>query len=402
MTYRPSRWLPVLGLGAASLVACSSPKEEEPVAKSTQAVSTTLVISQVYGGGGGTGTYKADYVEITNIGSSSVALGGMSIQYASATGNSWSHFDFPVFSLAPGKRYLVQLASSGSAPDLPVTADATGTINMSGTAGKVALVNSTTPLTCGGTGDAGGGRCPSGSYIDMVGYGTTATDYEGSVGPAGAPSTTSAVVRKNGGCQDTDDNAGDFEVVTAPVPRNNASPAVSCGTDAGSDADGATDAADAADGATDATDASDAADGGADTDDGAADSGAADSGAADTTVADTTVADTTTADTTTADTTTADTTTADSTAADSAADSADDTTPPEDTGTTPTDTGTAPSDTGSAVDGGADTGTIAPAETETDSGCGCATPGTSTSDRTTQGALAAILVGGLLARRRRR
>ena len=40
--------------------------------------STTLVISQAYGGGGGTtGTYIADYVEIKNISTSPQSLGGL-------------------------------------------------------------------------------------------------------------------------------------------------------------------------------------------------------------------------------------------------------------------------------------------------------------------------------------
>src|SRR5688572_4031011 len=51
------------------------------------AVSPNLVISQVYGGGGNSGaTYTHDYIEIFNRGSSTVALAGMSLQYASATG----------------------------------------------------------------------------------------------------------------------------------------------------------------------------------------------------------------------------------------------------------------------------------------------------------------------------
>jgi hypothetical protein len=51
------------------------------------AVSTDVVISQVYGGGGNTdATYKNDYVELLNRETSTVGLSGWSIQYASSVG----------------------------------------------------------------------------------------------------------------------------------------------------------------------------------------------------------------------------------------------------------------------------------------------------------------------------
>ena len=51
------------------------------------AISTTIVISQVYGGGGNTGaTYTHDFVELFNRGTSTVLLEGWSIQYTSAAG----------------------------------------------------------------------------------------------------------------------------------------------------------------------------------------------------------------------------------------------------------------------------------------------------------------------------
>ena len=49
-------------------------------------VSTTIVISQIYGGGGNAAaTYKNDYIEPFNRGSISVSLNGWSVQYAAAT-----------------------------------------------------------------------------------------------------------------------------------------------------------------------------------------------------------------------------------------------------------------------------------------------------------------------------
>src|SRR5207248_7016560 len=94
----------------------------------------------------------------------------------------------------------------------------TGTIAMSSTAGKVALVNTTTLLS---------GTCPSGaSIIDLVGFGSTANCFEGS-GPTPAPSNSTAVLRGSNGCTETDNNASDF-TAGAPTPRNTSSPTNTC------------------------------------------------------------------------------------------------------------------------------------------------------------------------------
>lgn len=175
-----------------------------------------VVISQVYGGGGNSGaTYKNDFVELFNPTNAAVDLSGWSVQYASATGSSWQ-VTLLSGSIAPGQYYLVQQgAGTAGTVDLP-TPDATGTIFMSGTAGKIALVNNTTALS---------GVCPAG-FIDLVGFGGTASCFEGS-GPTAAPSNTLAVLRNNNGCQDNNNNAADF-ATGAPNPRNTASPLNSC------------------------------------------------------------------------------------------------------------------------------------------------------------------------------
>lgn len=175
-----------------------------------------VVISQVYGGGGNSGaTYKNDFIELFNPTNAAVDLSGWSVQYASATGSSWQ-VTLLSGSIAPGQYYLVQQgAGTAGTVDLP-TPDATGTIFMSGTAGKIALVNNTTALS---------GVCPAG-FIDLVGFGGTASCFEGS-GPTAAPSNTLAVLRNNNGCQDNNNNAGDF-ATGAPNPRNTASPLNSC------------------------------------------------------------------------------------------------------------------------------------------------------------------------------
>src|SRR2546421_10302755 len=56
------------------------------------AVSTSIVISQVYGGGGNSGsTYKNDFIELFNRGGSPVSVNGWSVQYNSATGTGAWH-----------------------------------------------------------------------------------------------------------------------------------------------------------------------------------------------------------------------------------------------------------------------------------------------------------------------
>ena len=122
---------------------------------SVQTGLPSVVISQVYGGGGNTGApYTHDYVELFNRGTTTVSLEGWSIQYTSATGtgNFGGNAGLLVVlsgSLAPGQYYLVQLAGGTTGTALP-TAQATGTTNMSATGGKVVLVDQVAGLGCNG------------------------------------------------------------------------------------------------------------------------------------------------------------------------------------------------------------------------------------------------------------
>jgi predicted extracellular nuclease len=165
----------------------------------------------VYGGGGNAGaTYTNDFIEIFNSGNQTVNLSGWSVQVATATGTTWTVTNLTAVSLAPGQYYLIQEgAGAGGTTALP-TPDASGSIAMSATASKVALVNTTVALS---------GACPTGAtIIDFVGYGTTANCFEGG-GPTPAPSNTNAVLRANNGCTDTNVNSADF-TAGAPTPRN--------------------------------------------------------------------------------------------------------------------------------------------------------------------------------------
>lgn len=195
------------------------------------AVSPDVVISQVFGGGGNAGApYTHDFVELFNRGTSSVSLSEMSVQYASATGtgNFSSNPVTPLAgSLAPGQRYLVQLAGGVNGLPLPATPDATGTANLSGTGGKVVLVGSTTGLACNGSAGQPCGAAQLALIKDLVGYGT-ANFFEGA-GAAPTLSSTTAAFRATGGCTDTDNNAADFTAAT-PSPGNSASTLTPCGT----------------------------------------------------------------------------------------------------------------------------------------------------------------------------
>ena len=175
-----------------------------------------LVISQLYGGGGNSGaTFTNDYVELYNPTGISFNLAGWSLQYASAAGTSWTNKQPLGGTIAPGEYFLVQLASGGAnGSALPVSANITGDINMSATSGKLALVSNSISLS---------GSCPNGSdpdIVDFVGYGSTASCFEGAARTP-APSNTSAIFRKLNGTQDTNQNGDDFQT-GAPNPRRTA------------------------------------------------------------------------------------------------------------------------------------------------------------------------------------
>lgn len=227
MHLRGRKWKTLLiGSFVAGLVAIPT------VAAPAAAMSPDLVISQAYGGGGNSGApLRNDFVELFNRGTTALSLAGMSVQYASATGTGVFGATanqltvLPDVTLQPGQYFLVQQAagSNTDAPELP-TPDAIGTIAMSGTSGKVALVESTTSLGCNG----GSAPCDDDQQArirDLVGYGS-ANFFEGTAAAPGLTNTT-ANLRASGGCVDTNDNAADFEA-GAPAPRNTATEAAPC------------------------------------------------------------------------------------------------------------------------------------------------------------------------------
>jgi Lamin Tail Domain len=192
------------------------------LAPAARSASSDMVVSQVYAGGGNSGaTYANDFVEIFNRGTTPIDLSTWSIQYASAAGTSWQATALSG-TVQPDRYYLIQLASAAAIGSVLPTPDATGTTNLAQSGGKVAVVRSTTLLTCG----ASAGSCSaSASVADFVGYGSAA-DFEGAEA-APALSSTTAALRAGAGCTDTDANASDFSA-DAPAPRNSATAAATC------------------------------------------------------------------------------------------------------------------------------------------------------------------------------
>jgi hypothetical protein len=185
--------------------------------------SPDLVISQVYGGAGcgtaGCSTYRNDFIEIYNRGTTPVSLNGLSVQYSAATGTTIANAASAItpltnFTLQPGQYYLVAESGNANGVSALPAPNTTGTIAMSATTGKVFLANITTPITLTASG------CPAtpSQVRDFVGYGATANCFEGA-GRAPAPSTTTADIRNGGGSVDTDNNNLDFTAAT-PTPRN--------------------------------------------------------------------------------------------------------------------------------------------------------------------------------------
>jgi Lamin Tail Domain/Secretion system C-terminal sorting domain len=197
-------------------------------------LKSQVVIYEVYGGGGSTAAgpvFSNDYLVLLNKGNAAVSLAGWSIQYASATGPSagatgtWIKVDITAGSIAAKKFFLIKVSPNTNTAgtqytgiliptsdyDLPTSTSAGG-ISMSGTGGKVALVNDNVALVS---------TMPATSNIvDLVGWGGSTTFFEGAVAPA---TTSSTAIRRINNGQDTNNNGADFAVNLTPTPLNSLS-----------------------------------------------------------------------------------------------------------------------------------------------------------------------------------
>lgn len=192
--------------------------------------ATHVVISEVYGGGGNTGaTYNSDFIELYNPTSAPVNLSGWSVQYATSSSKIWK-VDALTGTIPAKGFYLLQQTKRTVGANLP-TPDEVGTISMSATSGKVALVNDIVALNTVNPTDL--------SLIDLVGYGN-ALGFE--TAPTGtglsatksaerkAFSTSTAATMSAGGVDvfagngyDSNNNLLDFVTRTDANPQNTAS-----------------------------------------------------------------------------------------------------------------------------------------------------------------------------------
>ncbi|MBL8801188.1 MAG: hypothetical protein JNN27_04275 [Planctomycetes bacterium] len=179
-------------------------------------------VRQVFGGGGTTGAlYTQDFVELVNLGAPQ-SLAGWSLQSASALGGTWSVAPLPAVVLGSGSSFLVHYATgstlgAGQALALP-TADASTSLALASSSGKLALVSSTVALS---------GATPSSpTILDFVGYGPAASWNEpgapfSPASNAPSPGAEHALLRWNCATPDSDANDVDWAVVV-PSPRNSA------------------------------------------------------------------------------------------------------------------------------------------------------------------------------------
>ena len=181
------------------------------------AVSPHIVISQVQTGGGGSGTFNDEFVEIFNRSSAPVDLNGFRLVYRSATGSNDVMVPFAVWTsptiIPPGGYYLVASTSYE---------------------GVIAPNMTYNPSACQcSMGAAGGGLAirlgdnNTGAIIDSVGWGTANNIFVESAVTA-APAVNNSQSRKQGGCQDTDNNANDLESTIPVTPRNASTAAAPC------------------------------------------------------------------------------------------------------------------------------------------------------------------------------
>jgi hypothetical protein len=196
----------------------SLPSNQTSIIKGEALGSENVVIAELYARSNTTGsTYNRDYAVLFNLSGVAISLQGWSIQYAGATGTSWSKVNLSG-SILPYSYFLVRVNSSGTiGADLPLCdvcgagSGGPGVFDMAGAGGKVALLsNQESP---------GAVSKPTTGLVDFVGYGTANSSETSS-----APATTTSVeatIRKNF-LIDTDNNSDDFFVGTA-IARNSSS-----------------------------------------------------------------------------------------------------------------------------------------------------------------------------------
>jgi serine protease AprX len=184
----------------------------------TPDAGSPLVISHLFGGGGASGRYASDFVELHNTSAAPFVMAGYSLQYASSRGSFWSRVNLPATTIPAGGHYLVSLGSvSSSGQPLPTPDLRSTAINLSSTAGKLALMPTQTNLQPT--------ACPSGA-VDLVGYGVTTNCALGSTAPG--LTSRSSLLRGAAGCANSGNNRADFALTSTVAPLGLAAPTNVC------------------------------------------------------------------------------------------------------------------------------------------------------------------------------
>ena len=169
--------------------------------------SATVVINEIQTNGVGTGTTGQEFIELKNIASTAVDIGGWKLQYIASTGNLATAKYFVTFAspmvINPGGYILITpelfLTEINPRTTYAITSAFAGLAASGGTVQLVDAIN---------------------VVVDEVGWGTkTGTIVE--TEPAMAPSDGGSIQRKviDGLVVDTDNNKNDFESLLAPTPQ---------------------------------------------------------------------------------------------------------------------------------------------------------------------------------------
>ncbi len=179
-------------------------------------VSPNLVVSQFQPGT--SANANDEWVEIKNAGPSPVDLNGYRLVYRSSSGTN-DVGPFAVWTtstiLQPGQFYFIASTSYSG----PVTPDVT--YNPSVCACSMSA-------TSGGLGIRLGDM-NTGALIDSVGWGAATNIFvEGATTSAPGSASGNSQIRKQNGCQDTDNNQNDFQTQAPMAPRNTATAPITC------------------------------------------------------------------------------------------------------------------------------------------------------------------------------
>jgi hypothetical protein len=190
--------------------------------------SPNVVISQIYTRGGEAGaSYRNDFVELFNRGTTAVNLNNYTLQATLDNGSIPTSLSLRIFStngfiIQPGHYFLMGFKGDAAGDGQPLpTPDFDLNIfpgpvptNLHPASGTIVLLAP----------DGSSQGCPNSAQasgvVDFVGYGGSIC-YEGPAGPAPLPTLTQAAQRELGGCADNNVNALDFHL-GPPLPRNSA------------------------------------------------------------------------------------------------------------------------------------------------------------------------------------